>query len=568
MKEETLEKPKFKKELGLRDLYFAALTGVIGSGWIYGSYYAASVVGPASIISWIVGGIFIMIIALTWAEVSSRYPIAGAGGRYYKYSHGSLANAMSGFSAILPAIATPAIESIAIVGVVQAALASTSYKVIFVNSFGLPTTSGFILAALISLFFFYINYIGVRRVANVNSIVSYIKLPILIILIISLIVAGLAAALGSNFSIPSFAPFGVLPIFTAIPATGIVFAYLGFRQPIEMAGEAKNPTKDLPRAIILLVLTVIGIYTLLEVSFIGGLKWNNAAAGTLGVFPGQWSHLTTSLSTSAFPLFFVSMGLGLFWLAALVAVGGVIGPSADTNQYYASTARILFGMGREGYFGGKKSKMAQVDRKHRVPVLGLLVTLAVTLVLLALGFAGYIVSSIGGFWVALTAIITTTLVFAYTASSITLPIFRKYYKEPIKNSFELKGYKIIAPTAFIISSLLVYWGSGSLFTQADPYGGYILIVIMLLGGLLYFWTERQNVKEDIRASVWMIVYLISFLPLLYLGEYRINYIKAPYDWIVVIVLSIIFYIWAQLSALPPERVRKELGDAITNLREE
>jgi amino acid transporter len=505
------EKPRFKKELRLRDLYFAALTGVIGSGWIYGSYYAAGVVGPASIISWLVGGIFILIIALTWAEVSSKYPVAGAGGRYYKFSHGSLANAMAGFSAILPAIATPAIESIAIVGVVQAALATTPYKVVFVNAIGVPTPAGTLFAILISLFFFYINYIGIRRVANVNSIVSYIKLPILLILIASLIIAGLGSGLGVNFTTPSFAPYGVLPIFTAVPATGIVFAYLGFRQPIEMAGEAKNPTKDLPRAIILLVLTVIVIYTLLEVAFIAGLKWNDKAVGTFGVLPGQWSLLTTNLSTSAFPLFYISLGLGLFWLAGLVAVGGVIGPGADTNQYYASTARILYGMGREGYFGGKKARMAQVEAKHHVPLFGLLVTLGVTIILLMLGFAGYIVSSIGGFWVALTAIITTTLVFAYTASSITLPIFRKYSVDSVKNAFELKRYKIIAPIAFIISSLLVYWGSGSLFTSGDPDGGYILIIIMLLGGFLYFWSENKNTMEDIKASLWMIIYLASFI---------------------------------------------------------
>ncbi|MEM3830231.1 MAG: APC family permease [Conexivisphaerales archaeon] len=561
-----------KKELRLRDLYFAALTGVIGSGWIYGSYYAAGVVGPASIISWIIGGIFILIIALTWAEVSSRYPVAGAGGRYYKYSHGSLANAIGGFSAILPAIATPAIESIAIVGVIQAALATTKYKVDFINSLGLPTAIGTLLAVLISLFFFYINYIGVRRVANVNSIVSYIKLPILIILIIAVIVAGLAAGLGTNFSIPSFAPFGVLPIFTAIPATGIIFAYLGFRQPIEMAGEAKNPTKDLPKAIILLVITVIIIYTLLEVAFIGGLKWNNSAVGTSGVMAGEWSSLTTALSTSAFPLFDISLGLGLFWLAGLVAIGGVIGPAADTNQYYASTARILFGMGREGYFSGKSGKMGEVDAKHHVPVLGLLITLAVTIVLLLLGFGGYLVSSVGGLWVALTSIITTTLVFAYTASSITLPIFRRYYLTPKKGSYTLKGYQIISPIGFIISSLLVYWGAGSLFTSTDPYGGYILIILMLAGGLLYLTTKEsrnnEHIKEDVKASLWMIFYLALFIPILYLGEYKTNYIKAPYDWFVVIVYAIVFYIWAQLSALPADRIKKELDAAISAIEVE
>lgn len=561
----AVRNPRLKKELRLRDLYFAALTGVVGSGWIYGSYYTAGVVGPASILSWVIGGIFILVIALTWADVSSSYPLSGAGARYIKFSHGSWANAMTGWSAILPAIATPAIESIAIVGVIQAAFSSTAYKVVFVNPSGLPTVLGSVFAILIALLFFYINYIGVRRVANVNSVVSVIKLPILIILIVSLIVAGLAAGLGSNFSLPSFAPYGVSPIFTSIPATGIVFAYLGFRQPIEMAGEAKNPKRDLPIAIILLVITVVFIYTLLQVSFIAGLHWNNAATGTLGVLPGQWFKLTTSLSTSAFPLFYETLGLGLTPIAVIVVIGGVIGPAADTSQYYASTARILFGMSREGYFGNNSS-IAKVETKHHVPLVGLLITLAVTIALIILGFAGYIISSVGGFWVALTAIITTTLVFAYTSSSITLPIFRRFRREDDK-SFKLKGYKIVAPIAFILSSLLVYWGAGSLISSTDPYGGYVLVIIMIAGSFAYF-TKAERKKEDIRSGLWMFVYLLSFLPLLYLGEYGTNLLKVPYDWMLVIVLAIIFFAWSQLSALPDSRIKEELLNAEESLARE
>ncbi len=558
-------KAKLKKELKLRDLYFAALTGVIGSGWIYGSYYTAGVVGPASILSWLIGGTFILVIALTWAEVSSSYPVSGGGGRYIKYSHGSWANSMVGWSAILPAIATPAIEAIAIVGVIQAALSVTSYKVIMVNPSGLPTVLGSVVAVLIALLFFYINYIGVRRVANVNSVVSVIKIPILVVLIIALLVAGIGVGLGRNFSLPSFAPYGISPVFTSIPATGIVFAYLGFRQPIEMAGEAKNPKRDLPIAIILLVFTVIVIYTLLQVAFIGGIHWNNAAAGTLGVLPGQWSKFTTSLSTSAFPLFYTALGLGLIPIAVIVAIGGVIGPAADTSQYYASTARILFGMSREGYFG-KNSSIGKVEPKHQVPLLGLLITLGVTIILILLGFAGFIISSVGGFWVALTAIITTTLVFAYTSSAITLPIFRKFKSEDAR-SFRLRGHKIIAPIAFILSSLLVYWGAGSLISQSDPYAGYILIILMIAGSLVYLTKAERN-RQDIKSGLWMFIYLVSFLPALYIGEYGRSLLAVPYDWILIIVLSIIFYLWSQVSALPDARIKEELLNAEKALVEE
>ncbi|WP_075057636.1 APC family permease [Thermogymnomonas acidicola] len=88
-RDRLLEQNKLKRGgMRLRDLYFAGLTAVIGSGWLFGSFETASVAGPASIISWIIGGIFILIIALTWSEISTSVPIAGGAARYANYTHG------------------------------------------------------------------------------------------------------------------------------------------------------------------------------------------------------------------------------------------------------------------------------------------------------------------------------------------------------------------------------------------------------------------------------------------------------------------------------------------------
>ena len=77
-------------------------------------------------------------------------------------------------------------------------------------------------------------------------------------------------------------PYGVKALFGAIPSAGIVFAYLGFEQADQLAGEIKNPQRNLPRAIILAVADRHPIYVLLQVVYIGALTPSLLSAGLGG----------------------------------------------------------------------------------------------------------------------------------------------------------------------------------------------------------------------------------------------------------------------------------------------
>jgi amino acid transporter len=84
---------------------------------------------------------------------------------------------------------------------------------------------------------------------------------------------------GSNFTAGGgFAPFGAHGVFAALPL-GVVFALQGFEQAVQMGGEARNPQRDMPRAVIGAVLIGTLIYLLLEVAFIGALDPSNLAGG-------------------------------------------------------------------------------------------------------------------------------------------------------------------------------------------------------------------------------------------------------------------------------------------------
>ena len=81
---------KLQRSLSSVALLFTAVGGIVGSGWLFGPYYVAQIAGPAAVLAWIVGGILMMFVALTFAELSTMYPVAGGMVHFGRLSHGSL----------------------------------------------------------------------------------------------------------------------------------------------------------------------------------------------------------------------------------------------------------------------------------------------------------------------------------------------------------------------------------------------------------------------------------------------------------------------------------------------
>jgi ABC-type transport system involved in cytochrome c biogenesis permease subunit len=118
---------------------------------------------------------------------------------------------------------------------------------------------------------------------------------------------------------------------------------------------------------------------------------------------------------------------------------------------------------------------------------------------------------------------------------------------------------------------MFYWGAGTLFSPSDPYGGYLLVLAILLGLILIFTFKRGNEtwksyikSSDIKGSIWMIVFLVFTLVILYLGSYQLNVLPIPYDWITMVIGSAIIYVIALKTALPIETIRKTVIELLEN----
>jgi amino acid transporter len=96
-----------------------------------------------------------------------------------------------------------------------------------------------------------VNLAGAKLLSESNSVMVIWKTAVPVLTIILLLAVSFHP---SNFTSQGFAPFGIDGIFAVLPA-GVVFALHGFEQAIQMGGEAKDPQRDISRAVISAMLT-------------------------------------------------------------------------------------------------------------------------------------------------------------------------------------------------------------------------------------------------------------------------------------------------------------------------
>src|SRR3954471_21621607 len=102
--------PQLKRHIGVVGLLFASVGSIIGSGWLFGALNASSQAGPAAVISWALGGVMILLIALTYAELGTMFPLSGGVVRFPHLAFGSFASYTSGWITWVAVATTAPIE--------------------------------------------------------------------------------------------------------------------------------------------------------------------------------------------------------------------------------------------------------------------------------------------------------------------------------------------------------------------------------------------------------------------------------------------------------------------------
>lgn len=516
---------KFHKSLSLTDLTFIGLGSIFGSGWLFAASHVSAIAGPAGILSWVIGGIAVLLLGLVYCELGAALPRAGGVVRYPEYSHGALLGSLMGFITLIAFSSLIAIEVEACRQYAAAWFPSLSQP-----GSTHPSLSGWLLQFALLVLFFGLNYFSVKTFALANNIVSVFKFVVPVLVIVLL----LAHFDTGNLHVHGFAPFGAAGVEAAISAGGIIFAYLGLTPIVSVASEVREPQRTIPIALILSVALSTVIYVLLQLAFLGGIPADHLADG--------WSGIDRTFSL---PYRDIALALGMGWLAVLVVCDAVVSPSGTGNIYMNATPRVVYGWARSGGF---LPVLTRIDAKSGIPRPALWLSFALS-VFWTLPFPS---------WETLINVVSAALVLSYAVAPVTVAALRRS-APALARPFRVSAFGVIGPLSFVIAALIVYWSTWK--TLSWLLGLQVLAFAAYVAYRLPSREARPRLLRQVRDSSWLIGFYVLVMAVSYLGTFGgIGAIAHPWDTLAVAAIALGVYHWGARTGLRSDELALEEDD--------
>ena len=319
------------------------LVGAIVGADIYvvaslGSQY----LGPASLVAWVAAGLIAIIIALNFAECATLVPRVGGAYAYAREVWGDFAGFIVGWALWLAEVAALAVFPVAFVRYL---------------SFFFPSITAAEAAIIKILFIASITYVNIRgsKVAGrANDVLTIAKLSPLLLLII----AGLIyMAFNPTQTIANFVPFAPLGFSNFGQALVLIFwAYAGFELAVIPSNEVENPTRTIPKAIIVGMTIVTLFYLLTNFVIIGVVNWT------------ALQFDSAPLATAGSVIFSLTPTLALIG-GLVLGIGALISVSGSDESGTFSTSRLSYAISLDGLFPRFFSEL-HAEVRHALQKLG------------------------------------------------------------------------------------------------------------------------------------------------------------------------------------------------------
>jgi len=456
-----MEQEGLKRQLGLFDAVMVISGDMIGVGiFVTTGFIAETLPSPGGVLFiWLLGGLLALAGALSCAELSASLPLAGGDYIYIREAYGRLLGFLSGWSSFLVTFS----GSIAAIAVGFASFMSFFFPIlgsdnvlfstaIIGHSITVSIGTGFSMVAVLMLSG--IHYVGVRQGVWLQNILTTLKIGSLL----GIILLGVLVGKGST---EHFVPFFDLSKVTDLGAFGaafipVIFAYAGWNAVIYLAGEVKQPERNLPRALILANLLVILLYLAINVAYIYGVPVTQMK-GALRVS----EVATTALlghQTSA-------------WITAVITIS-ILGA---LNAVIMLGPRIYFAMARDGvFFHG----LTRVHPKFGTPSNAIILQAMWSCILILTGTFDALFTYV------------SVIISLFSALTVGSVIVLRFKRPSLKRPYKLWGYPFV-PIFFVLVSLWIAWGS----LVSKPWESFGGVIIVGLGIPAYFFWKRQTEKK-------------------------------------------------------------------------
>ncbi len=349
-----------KRTFGVLQLVMISVGATLGTGILVILGDAVPKAGPATWIAFVLAGLTALLCAVSYAEMAGMVPVSGSS---YSYSYVTLGEGIAwicGWCLVLEYAVSAAAVAVGAGAYVNQTLEIFGLSLPEALSTGLADRGLINLPALIVVALAtFLLVRGARDSAVANTVMVIIKIAILVFFVI------VAFTVFDSGNFEPLLPMGIAGVSGA--ASMVFFSYIGFDAASTAGEEAKNPQRDLPRAILIAMALVTVIYVLVAVAALGARNW-------------EWFA-----NSEAALVQIVSEITGQPWLALVFALASVIAIVSVVLTVLYGQTRILLSMARDGlvprFFG-------RVSTSTGTPVIGTLVTgsvVAVTAALIPLG---------------------------------------------------------------------------------------------------------------------------------------------------------------------------------------
>ena len=453
---------RLKREIGLGSAIILVIANMIGTGiFTTSGFIMESLQDPQIMLfCWVIGGLFALSGALCYGELGALFPRAGGEYVFLRESFGRRIAFLSGWISLIVGFSAPiAAASIAFAGYFFRSLPNTiapNPEIPFLKLGIVSLSPVTILAVGIILLFSLVHCYGLSFGTRVQNILTIFK----ILIILGLISLGLTFGNGSFENFGSRPDFGI--VFSKNFTTSLIFitfAYSGWNAASYLGGEIKQPSKNIPYALIIGTLIVVTTYLLLNMTFIYALPVNEMS----GVIEVGAKSATSLFGSSIGKVFSFSVALGLMSLISAMILAG---------------PRVYYAMAKDGVF---MSFCARTSNSRSTPVSAILLQAAIAIGITLTSSFDKLLLYIG---------FTLSLFAVLTVIGMMLLRFKKPHLERPYKTF---GYPI-TPILFISGNLWIIVFS----IMSSPMVTIYAVGTIIIGNMIYsgFWSRTSHKQVD------------------------------------------------------------------------
>lgn len=450
----------FDRVLSKKDVLALAFGAMIGWGWVVLTGEWIKMAGMlGAMIAFALGGILVLFVGLTYAELTSAMPKCGG---EHVFSHRALgynASFVCTWAIILGHISVVAFEAVAFPTVLEYLFPSYLSGYLYTIADYDVYFSWVLVGSVSSILITVINYFGVKTAAFIQGVVTFLIACVGIILFTGSVANPAVREVGSLFINGKSGIFAV--------AVMTPFMYVGFDVIPQAAEEINMPFKAIGKIIVLSVVMAVGWYAMIIYS----------VSSSLSIAQIQSSGLVTADAMSAI------FG-GSPWAAKLVILAGIGGILTSWNSFFVGGSRAIYAMAESGML---PKFLAKLHPKHKTPINAIILIGTLSTLAPFLGRSMLVwLSNAGGL----------TIVISYLMVSISFLVLRK--NEPdMPRPYRVKHGKFVGAMAVILcTSMVLIYLPGGPAQLCWPYEWGIILGWAALGAGFFFWTKLTSIESS------------------------------------------------------------------------